>query len=699
MRLRSFRLSLATFAILMVVPFCLFILVVSYFYTSATVEDLTGRQFREVSRRQVLATRDHLHSAIPALAALDSLLDDQLAKAGSEERAKVFLGVLRANPDFTWVSYSDAGGGFTGVYRDASGAIRINRSTIHDGKTELFEHEVQSGGTWREIRHDPDSAYDPRTRAFYTQARDAGHRIWTKPYVFYGQAIPGITYAVPHYGAGHRLEGVLTIDFDLNALSAFTRSADLSKNGVVFIFTTDGTLLGHPNVKVVAENDRGGEGKLLTVSDVNDERIHAFAQYSEQEHTRFEYGDSDEKLETFTFRAGGSRYLASFDSFEIDLGTRWVVAAIAPEADFIGSVRLRTAGMFAVMLLLLLIVVAIVTPISARRFARPLDALAEEMERIGRFDLAESVLPPSRVREIVTMNQSVAMMKSGLRSFARYVPRDLVRAVLDSGQEAVLGGRTKEMTVFFSAIEGFTSIAETMEPSALVLMLGEYLDEMTRVIASTGGTVDKFLGDGILAFWGAPIDDDRHAMHAAEAALACRTRLEMIVAAKGFGGRPLRTRIGLATGPVLVGNIGTPERMNYTVMGDTANLASRLESLNKAYGSTVLVGEETAKALEGRILARPVDVVAVNGKARAVKVFELLAKSDETAFKRVVALAEDALAAYLERDFATAVAGWSALLAIRPGDSPATVMRARAEAFLAEAPPAGWNGIYVAREK
>lgn len=690
--------------LLVVLLFGLGLLASSYAVSSHAVRVLATQQFREVSRRQVIATQAHLGAAIPALDTLDAALgDSRSGGAAPEEIAQPFLGVLRANPAFTWVSYGDERGSFVGAYRTADGRIRVNRSSITDGKTELYEHEVSASGVWKGIRHEADTGYDPRTRPFYTLAKQAGHRVWTRPYVFFEQGVPGITCARPHNGPDGRLAGVLTIDFDLNALSGFVRSADLSENGTVLLFTPDGTLIAHPAVSVVAKAGAGDQGKLLSVADLPKPIMRALHAELGEKHDVVEL-EGDLKLQTFRVSVHGEPHLASFTAFPVDEDVLWFVGAIAPESDFLGDVQRRMIQLFAVLLVVVVVVVLAASHFISERFARQLRALSGSMEEVGRLELADTPFLETNVREIVSMQQALTQMKGGLRSFARYVPRDLVRRLLQSGREAVLGGETREMTVFFSDIEGFTSIAETMTPAELVEMLSQYLEEMTKIIAKHGGTVDKFLGDGILAFWGAPESDPDHALHAAEAALECSGRLQELVKAGAFGGRRLHARIGLASGPVLVGNIGTTERMNYTVMGDTANLASRLESLNKAYGTHLLVSEETAKRLKGEILARPVDVVAVKGKALGVKVYELIAQTTgkpalDADHRWLVEVSEMALADYLARDFAKAISGWSRILESRADDRAATTMKLRAEEFLATPPPDEWTGVNVAKEK
>src|SRR5262249_27382281 len=161
------------------------------------------------------------------------------------------------------------------------------------------------------------------------------------------------------------------------------------------------------------------------------------------------------------------------------------------------------------------------------------------------------------------IHRALATMKRGLMNFAVYVPRDLVRAVLESGQRAELGGKTKSLTVFFSDLAGFTTLSETMTPDALVKLLGGYFDEMTRVSSEHQGTIDKFIGDAIMAFWNAPGDVAEHAVRACEAALACQRRLEEMKRSDPAL-RGVSARIGITTGDALVGNIGSPGRMNYT---------------------------------------------------------------------------------------------------------------------------------------
>jgi adenylate cyclase len=393
----------------------------------------------------------------------------------------------------------------------------------------------------------------------------------------------------------------------------------------------------------------------------------------------------------------GTPHLARWLPIRLDETAAWHVLAFAPEADFTTGLRGRVVS--SLLISLIAVVVAVVVAwVLARRVSKPLVGLAGEMAKVGEFRIEDGrAPPPSMFREIEMMNVALARMKSGLRSFARYVPRDLVRAVVASGQPAELSGDTRELTIYFSDLAGFTSLAESRTPDELVKMLGQYFDDMSQIIASEQGTLDKYLGDGIMAFWGAPLPLPAHAARACAAALRCHRRVRELEAR----GVSLAARIGIATGDVLVGNIGSTERMNYTVMGDTANLASRLEGLNKQYGTQLMISEATFEQARGEIVARPIDVVAVKGKVRGVRVYELLAlASDGDALAEALAAdATAALEAYLARRFDEAIAAWDRVLARRPGDRAALVLRERAARLLASPPGPDWTGVTVATEK
>jgi adenylate cyclase len=278
------------------------------------------------------------------------------------------------------------------------------------------------------------------------------------------------------------------------------------------------------------------------------------------------------------------------------------------------------------------------------------------------------------------------------------VPGNLVRQLIETQQEARIGGKLKELTVFFSDIANFTAITEDLAPNELTLQLSEYFNVMTKVIAAHMGTVDKYIGDAVMAFWGAPVDMSDHALQACRAAVACQREIDALSTAwRASGKYEFHTRIGLATGEVVVGNVGSDQRLNYSVIGDPVNLASRLEGLNKSYKTGVLISEDTYQACAEHIEARLIDFVVVKGKVEPVRIYELIGERGDISprQKESIKLFSRAIAAYLARDFEDASNFLADLKTRDPSDAVIDLYIARCQAFKAEPPPADWKGFYT----
>ena len=285
------------------------------------------------------------------------------------------------------------------------------------------------------------------------------------------------------------------------------------------------------------------------------------------------------------------------------------------------------------------------------------------------------------------------------QSFGLYLAPALVEKMMMSNKAPELGGELRHVTVYFSDIADFSTFSEKIAPSALVAAMNEYLSAMTDIIEAHGGFVDKYIGDAIVAVFGAPLDDPDHAKNAVRAALDCAARLPQLNrVAAAFDDRTVRQRIGINSGAALVGNIGSRRRFNYTVMGDMVNLASRLEGANKFYGTTVMVSEAT-KALAGEAFAwRELDAIRVKGRDGAVKVFEPLGVSGTVSAEQLACAKTyaDGLAGFRAGDFGAAVRTFSRSA---NDDPPAAAFLARARQ-LAECPPAAdWEPINALEEK
>jgi len=285
------------------------------------------------------------------------------------------------------------------------------------------------------------------------------------------------------------------------------------------------------------------------------------------------------------------------------------------------------------------------------------------------------------------------------KSFALYLAPHVINRMLSSNKLPELGGETRDVTVFFSDIEGFSLIAEKMSPDSLMELMNEYLSAMTDVIEGHGGYVDKYIGDSVVAVFGAPADDPDHATNAARAALDCCSRLAELNASSAlFSEHRLAQRIGINSGEALVGNFGSRRRFNYSVMSDAVNLASRLEGANKFYGTTIIASETTV-ALAGEAFAwRELDAVRVKGRNQALKIYELLARPAEHTESQLASVTNyaEGLAHWRAREFELAAKCFERSSQI---DRPAALFCQRARE-LAQNPPGGdWDPIRTLQEK
>lgn len=287
-------------------------------------------------------------------------------------------------------------------------------------------------------------------------------------------------------------------------------------------------------------------------------------------------------------------------------------------------------------------------------------------------------------------------------AFSQYLSPHVIEQLIDDPDMLNLGGEERVCTAFFSDVAGFSSISEKLTATELVSLLNDYLTEMTNIILEMDGTVDKYEGDAIVAFFGAPVAYEDHPRRACIAAIRQQRRLEELRAKWKSEGRPeLKARIGLNTGRMLIGNMGSATRMNYTMMGDAVNLASRLEGANKPYGTYMMISESTYEAAKDAIEARELDLLRVVGKAQPVRVYELLEEKGRLDDKTRALLKDynEGLDCYRRREFKAALAAFERVVRQRPDDGPGRAYVARCRAFIETPPSADWDGVFALTEK
>lgn len=282
-------------------------------------------------------------------------------------------------------------------------------------------------------------------------------------------------------------------------------------------------------------------------------------------------------------------------------------------------------------------------------------------------------------------------------AFSHYVSPSLVDIVVKNPEILRLGGEEKRLTVLFSDIRGFTSVSEGLEPQALVRLMNDYLTPMTDLIFNNEGTVDKYMGDAIMAFWGAPVEQLDHASKACKTALAMMKLLNELQSVwKKHGVEEIDIGIGLSTGKVTVGNMGSLARFDYTVIGDSINLGARLEGLNKEYKTHIIVTKYTYTDASDAFIFRELDMVKVKGKARHIAIYELMGDASQTEeFTQLKSTFEAGLKCYREQDWQAGEKRFRKCLEIKPDDGPSTVFLSRIQRLREQNLPSDWDGVYV----
>jgi serine phosphatase RsbU (regulator of sigma subunit) len=438
----SYRVKVIVGVCVLVLVTGLAITVVSLRSHSATARAMAGKLFEEVSAHAVTQTQSHLMRAVPLIESLEHMAGDGLDLENSDHLARQLADILGANQGITWISYGNERGAFTGAYRTAEGALRVNQSRIENGRTLLVEHDVLPDGSWRLHRRNDDGRYDPRTRPYYTRARDARRLVWLPPYVFYDQAVPGISCANPVIAPSGELVGVLTVDFDLNTLSAVLPTLSVSPHSKFFLFTTDGTLLAYPGQRLVVEHGHGTEGRLLTLGDVQDPLVQEYRRHVLTDAIRRSDGTGAQAFRKFEFDHAGERYFASSTPFKVDDGVVWVVGAVAPAGDFLSDVwRAReTETLIAGVALLVAVVLAVAL---ANRVSGPVLSMIALMRRVGGGDL-EARADFGRSREFDDMSVALNRMIDDLRDRLRMrhslsVANEVQQGLLPAAPPAVPG--------------------------------------------------------------------------------------------------------------------------------------------------------------------------------------------------------------------------------------------------------------------
>jgi class 3 adenylate cyclase/ABC-type nitrate/sulfonate/bicarbonate transport system substrate-binding protein len=630
-------LVIASLFVFLTIPVLIFILVYNYQRNSAAMVEML-REDVDKGRKASIGNMDNM---IQQVADVLRLLAHMAAARPeffrTEQSRDVLYRVVTSSPeiDAAYVSFEDgyhrvvtridddrrradvkipAAANWHSSFIDdfSAGAGRARHRIFFD----TWQHEV--GG------YEIPTTLDIRALPGYAEAKESGSLVVTKPEINPDTGYPLLFVRAPIIRDGEFL-GCATANITLTILSQFLATHRTSLHSTMIVAdASDGMIIAADNqdltIRTSAEPREGMSGAerrpgIARLDNVDNEDVR------EAYRLETETGRSDF---AFISPQSGLELNASFAPFFDSFRHAWESVILTPSDDFVGTLRTTNRQILFVIVTLTFAEFLLIYFL-ARRLSRPIESVSQELKAIESlsFDLHHD--RSSRVREIAQLQSAASLLRNSLMSFSAFAPVELLRRLIRSHIPLALGVEPNTLTIMFTDLENFSTQAEHLTPADLLQQMSIYFEEVSREIGQELGTVDKFIGDGIMAFWGAPAAISDHEMRACAGALRAARRMQAINENWQTEGRPtFRLRIGLHTARVLIGNIGSSERFSYTVMGDGVNVAARLEGINKEYGTTVCISDRVFDAVSSEMLVRPMQTIQVKGRQQKFMAYELL---------------------------------------------------------------------------
>lgn len=619
---RRVPITISLFTVTLAVSLTLAAAIIAYMHFKTRQAALvTGRELMQRSAQVVKLEADALIAPVAAIATNSRDWLDVAARpaASGHPSRKRMLSFLRAQPQIAslYIAHKDGSNYLVGTLRtrpperlksmgapegathfeqiflrgDREKAIRINRFLDEFGETLLTK-------TVRGV------SYDPRSRPWYRKARKTNETVRTDVYEFAGSGRPGLTISRRH------ADGVVGVDLVLDDLADFLESAPQAKDGLLAVLGSDGELIARSDDDGAGFSTYGlaGETALIRLKEII---------------------RSGAGKDTSSVDVDGRTWITHVSPIKLGAGNAENLAIAVPLASVIAPISEASRGTILMTVLMALAAIPLIWLVS-RSMSRPLRKLSAETRQIRDFELDEPFVRSSFVEEIFQLETAMEQMRSALRIFALYVPKALVRRMIAQGSEPELGGARRDVTVLFLDLENFTAMSSHLEPEEVMRRMSAYFEVVTQTLLAHGATIDKYIGDAVMAFWNAPNDTADHP------AKACAAALEVIEVTRTVtdswsdeGAVRLRTRIGMHCGVAIIGNVGSSDRMNYTALGSTVNLAARLEAQNRELGTSILISQDMANRLGGRFELAAAGQVSLKGFKTPVDVLEVRARAAE----------------------------------------------------------------------
>ena len=615
----------------------------------------------------------------------------------------------------------------SGLKHEKYGPSRFSQSSNYSEKDVIVQELIpNSSGTFtlktysypdfphKPLSVDENGGYDNRKRPFYVQGKaqpvlKKGE--WTNCFTFmknFKEIRTGLFYSTGLGDDKGEFFGVLAMGISTEWISGYLNETmqEIHKRGInSFIFEKlpdkSKKVLAHSLMVDVFPKDSDGDTIYYSPpKDMKDPAIEKMIlSVPDFMLNGLELQGGLEKL--FHFDVDGSDYVGIIKTVLPGTSPDWYVCLYVPEKVLFSNAYWHFYLAIGILASVMVISV-VISLVLARSASKPIESLVQLAQKIGKLDFTHKVRADSKIIEIKNLAHSMNLMQIGLQAFTQYLPKDVLKSLFDAGTGAIPGGKEKDVAIMFADIVNFTNYSEKLSPNDLVLQLNEYLGCFSSVIIRNQGTVDKYIGDAVMAYWNAPRNCDDYAFKACKTAIQGLQKLSFLQEKWVRLNKPIfKARVGINTGNVVLGNIGTEEHLSYTVIGDNVNLASRLEGLNKVYGTTIMISDVTLKACGDRLVTRPIDLVGVKGKDKKIMVHELLGIAEETSESTIKFCGEfkTAFAAYVKKDWPVGLSLFQKLASENPDDKLCQIYVDRCRDYQQNPPDASWDGGYQFHEK
>ena len=668
----------------------------AYWRTSDAILELSRQIIAEASQRIIDRTDFIFTSAENYLYINRQLVTHQDIIQEQDKILALFWQQLHLTPEIVSIYAADSWGNFV----QARLLPRLSTRVIDRRSARSTEQIIYRDQNYQPIAHIKGNAlYDPRERPWYHNTGTELKVYVTEIYRFSSTDKPGVTVTIPILDERGEINTIIGVDITLDSLSVFLAEQRIAGGGVAMIIDDKDRLIAFPyQLKLRALNTSALPEGVPAIEDLADQWL--LDAYRACKVRGTEFSDKS-KSAVVTSQTNGQRYVAQMQDFSGDSSTLYRLFTVVPESALLSSAERIQTESFVISIIILIVSIIAVYALAVR-FSEPIIKLAENTVHMKQLRLDEVKPVESGFPEIQTMDASIRDMKQGLEALQKYVPSDLVSSVITSGKEIRLGCQLADLTLFISKMSGFSKLCCQLPVAEITEIMTRYLDEFSTIIKREKGTIDKYMGDRIMAFWGAPLALKDGPDRACRAALLCvRSDREIDRELAAANQATADSVFGIHSGEAIVGNLGSSDRMSYTAMGVNVEIAWMLRNLNYNYGTSILISDATYKQVEGLFICRRVDMVRLRDDIEPMTVYELLAERDTplaTETLDYIKRYESALSQYQQGAWDKALAAFQALAKILPDDKAVRFMLSRLEKIQSTSrkdrqPPDDWDGV------